>query len=123
VFLLKKKTQKLWIWVAACPLDLTICAAHAGGRGQQDLQALLDNIQKPPLLYAHDDYNAYEAAIPKTKSLKGKQHTSGVENVNGRLRHYLARFKRKTKSTNRAIPAVLDAIALFQAKPILSQLS
>ena len=46
--------------------------------------------------YASDYYQAYDLIDPK-KRLIGKAHTYNVERMNRLLRHYLARFARKTR--------------------------
>jgi insertion element IS1 protein InsB len=46
---------------------------------------------------ASDYWKAYESIIPKEKHIQTKAETFTVEGYNSRIRHYLARFKRKTK--------------------------
>jgi len=47
--------------------------------------------------YCSDYWKCYEDFIPKEKHLQTKAETFTVEGYNSRIRHYLARFKRKGK--------------------------
>ncbi len=46
--------------------------------------------------YATDDWKIYKS-LPKDKHLIGKKHTTQIESLNANVRHYLARFRRKTR--------------------------
>ena len=50
-----------------------------------------------PMYYATDLWKVYQKIVPKTKHLISKKETTQVESYNSNVRHYLARFKRKTK--------------------------
>ena len=52
--------------------------------------------------YCSDHWKAYEDFIPKEKHLQTKAETYTVEGYNSRIRHYLARFKRKGKCYSKA---------------------
>ena len=62
--------------------------------------------------YATDDFRAYRL-LPKEKRLIGKAHTFTVESKNSQLRHYLARFRRKTKCYSKAAHMVFDSLTLL----------
>jgi insertion element IS1 protein InsB len=46
---------------------------------------------------ASDYWKSYEEFVPAEKHLQTKKKTFTVEGYNSRIRHYLARFKRKGK--------------------------
>ena len=46
--------------------------------------------------YATDEWKAYRE-IPSAQHLVGKKHTTQIESLNANVRHYLARFKRKSR--------------------------
>ena len=52
--------------------------------------------------FASDYWKSYQEFIPVEKHLQSKAETFTVEGYNSRIRHYLARFKRKTKSYSKA---------------------
>ena len=47
--------------------------------------------------YATDQWKVYKKYLPKDKHLIGKAHTFTIESINANVRHYLARFRRKTR--------------------------
>ena len=52
--------------------------------------------------FASDYWKSYEEFIPAEKHLQTKTETFTVEGYNSRIRHYLARFKRKGKCYSKA---------------------
>ena len=69
---------------------------HVGDRSSKSFENLCKNIsQIDAKFYAIDKYSAYDI-IPSNKHLVGKAYTYTVERMNGLLRHYIARFTRKT---------------------------
>ena len=65
-----------------------------------------------PKKYASDKYEAYNLIDPK-KRLIGKSHTHTFERMNRLLRHYLARFRRKTYCWSKSLSMINDSILLF----------
>ncbi len=52
--------------------------------------------------FASDYWRSYKELIPPEKHLQTKAETYTVEGYNSRIRHYLARFKRKGKCYSKA---------------------
>ena len=48
-------------------------------------------------IFCTDDYPVYACVLPPLQHRPGKERTTMIESRNGRIRHYLARFHRKTK--------------------------
>ena len=64
-------------------------------------------------LYCTDDYAPYDTLLPVGRHYIGKDETVAIERVNSRLRHWVARFRRRTCVVSKALE---DAtIALFAA--------
>ena len=64
---------------------------------------LWENIKDLDVKYFASDYwKSYEEFIPAEKHLQTKAETFTVEGYNSRIRHYLARFKRKGKCYSKA---------------------
>ena len=63
-----------------------------------------------------DNWKAYQQIIPKEQHIISKGETYTVESYNSLLRHYLARFKRKTKCYSKNIDRVKEAILLLFLK-------
>ena len=74
-----------------------------------------------PKKYASDKYKAYDLINPK-KRLVGKAHTYNVERMNRLLRHYLARFTRKTFCYSKSISMIVDSVLLFLHRHSISSI-
>ena len=68
--------------------------------------------------YASDYYQAYDLIDPK-KRLIGKAHTYNVERMNRLLRHYLARFARKTYCWSKSLDMIKNSVLLFMHRKSL----
>ena len=66
-------------------------------------------------LYCTDDYAPYDALLPVGRHYIGKDETVAIERVNSRLRHWFARFRRRTCVVSKALEMVDATIALFAA--------
>jgi insertion element IS1 protein InsB len=85
-----------------------------GDRGAQTGKRLWNKIKEIDTgLYCTDHWKAYESFIPSIKHLQGKAYTFNIENLNGRIRHYLARFHRKTKCWSKSIEMVNASLKLL----------
>ena len=68
-----------------------------GSRGKKAFRALIRQIKKYSTeFYGTDHWKMYKE-LPQTKHLVGKKHTTQIESLNANVRHYLARFRRKTR--------------------------
>ncbi len=63
--------------------------------------------------FATDHWSVYYQTIPKEKHITGKQFTQGIENLNGRIRHYLSGFARRTKDYFKSEQTMKSALNLF----------
>ena len=66
--------------------------------------------------FASDCWKSYEEFIPAEKHLQTKAETFTVEGYNSRIRHYLARFKRKGKCYSKAIFMIEISLNLLMLK-------
>jgi insertion element IS1 protein InsB len=66
--------------------------------------------------YASDYWKSYEEFIPSEKPLQSKAETFTIEGYNSRIRHYLARFKRKTKCYSKAEYMIVISLNLLFMK-------
>ncbi len=60
-----------------------------------------------------NDRAAYGELIPPGRLFVGKEETHGIERDHSRQRHWLARFRRRTRAVSRAVRMVEASIALF----------
>jgi len=59
--------------------------------------------------YASDEWKIYKA-LP-AKRLIGKKHTTQIESLNANVRHYLARFRRRTRCYSKC--PIMVELSLF----------
>ena len=60
-----------------------------------------------------DKLACYRGILPKKKHIIGKMYTQAIESVNATFRHYLCRFRRKTKGYSKSKNMVEFTLALF----------
>ncbi|KAA6310855.1 hypothetical protein EZS27_037918, partial [termite gut metagenome] len=78
---------------------------------------LWEEIKDTPVsFYCSDYWKSYEAFIPPEKHLQTKAETFTVEGYNSRIRHYLARFKRKGKCYSKAQHMIEKSLKLLFLK-------
>jgi insertion element IS1 protein InsB len=63
-------------------------------------------------IYATDGWESYDLIDP-AKHVIGKAHTFTVERTNRLLRHYIARFARKSYSVSKSFSMISNSILLF----------
>jgi len=73
---------------------------------------------------ASDDWKSYKKFVPKEKHVITKAETCAIEGFNATVRHYLARFRRKTKCYSKSIEMVEYSLnLLFRRKELIEILS
>ena len=66
--------------------------------------------------FATDYWRSYEEFIPAEQHLQTKAQTFTVEGYNSRIRHYLARLKRKTKCYSKSEEMLNISLKLLMKK-------
>jgi insertion element IS1 protein InsB len=97
VALCKKKSEKLWVWRAYDPIAGRTIAWILGGRDDATCQKLLDKIGVEGKIFVADDWDGYHRLISEGQLFTGKDLTFPIEQDNSNIRHFLARFRRRTK--------------------------
>ena len=67
-----------------------------------------------------DGYEVYSKYSISRKHSTTKAETSLVESFNSLIRHYLARFNRKTKRYSKSFDMIVDSLTLLFYKHLLS---
>ena len=89
---------------------------ECGNRDAATLNRLLERLKPWSVtLYCTDDYAPYDTLLPVGRHYIGKDETVAIERVNSRLRHWFARFRRRTCVVSKALEMVDATIALFAA--------
>ena len=113
---LQKKKNKLWIWLAFDRSGQRLIDWECGNRDAATLNRLLERLKPWSVtLYCTDDYAPYDTLLPVGRHYIGKDETVAIERVNSRLRHWFARFRRRTCVVSKALEMVDATIALFAA--------
>ncbi len=95
--LLWVKKNKRWLWTAVNHWQPGILAWVLGARSSQTFKPLWKLIRGwQSFLYVTDGWTVYPCFINDCDHLILKTYMTRVEGENTRLRHYLARLKRKT---------------------------
>ena len=63
--------------------------------------------------YATDHWKVYKKLIPKEKLIQSKAETPRIESKNNTVRHYLARFHRKTHCYTKTKQMLISTLTLF----------
>lgn len=96
-----KKEEKLWIWKATTTIAGTtrLLDVEVGDRSTRTLNPLYERVEKrfPGVLYATDDFAPYLKTLPQERHAVGKDLTYTTEQHNSDTRHWMARFRRKSK--------------------------
>ena len=108
------KKNKLWIWLAFCRDTGQLVDWQWGDRDQGTLNTLLERLKAWTVrLYCTDCYICSEQGLPIGKHYQGKNETWRLEQINSRLRHWLARFRRRPLVISKSVEMVDLTIALF----------
>ena len=102
----QKKTCKLWIWRAYDPVARRTIAWVLGGRDNATCQQLLDKVGLKGKTFLADDWEGFHRLIPEDQLFTGKDLTFSIEQDNSNIRHFLARFRRRTKVVSKAVEMV-----------------
>jgi len=68
-----------------------------GGRDDASCRRLIDKVGLAGKTFVTDDWEGYHRVIPPDQLFTGKDLTFPIEQDNSNVRHYLARFRRRTK--------------------------
>ena len=92
------KKNYCWLWLAVDRYRKRYLHFVSGDRSTATGLKLWSKIKDILVdCFATDYWKSYAEFIPAEKHLQSKEETYTVESYNSRIRHYLARFKRKTK--------------------------
>ena len=67
-------------------------------------------------VFTSDYWKSYEEFVPTEKHVQTKAETYTIEGYNSRIRHYLARFKRKGKCYSKAEFMIIISLNLLFMK-------
>jgi insertion element IS1 protein InsB len=109
----KKKTEKLWLWRAYDPIARRTIAWVLGRRDDATCKHLRNKIGVEGKTFVTDDWEGYHRLIPESQLFTGKDLTVPIEQDNSNIRHFLARFRRRTKVVSKAVEMVDLSLRIY----------
>jgi len=108
------KKRKLWIWKAYSGTTKQLIDWELGKRDTTTFERLYNRLKQLNVkIYYTDTWDSYAELINPQQLLQTKTQTWGIENNNGRQRHWFARFRRRTCVVSRSILMVDLTLFLF----------
>ena len=121
-----KKERRIYIWVAVDRnRNKVIDFEVSEDRGFRHYLVLGMRIKERyrVAISCSDHYEVYNKYHIGSKHICSKAETSLVESFNARIRHYLARFNRRTLRYSKAIDMIQNSILLLFNKQLIHQLN
>ena len=113
-----QKKRKLWVWIATDRYTQDVLGFSVGSLGKKAFKELVRKIEKYSVGdYATDGWKIYNI-LSSSKWLIGKKHTTQIESLNANVRHYLARFARKTRCYSKCPEMVVLSLFLLFFKDL-----
>lgn len=104
----------MWTWVAVDRYNRRFINFICGKRNTATFKQLYSKlIQSHIGVFCSDYWKAYAQIIPSNQHVQSKAQTFTVEGYNSRIRHYLARFKRKTKCYSKSVQMIEYSLKLL----------
>lgn len=109
------KENKIWLWRAIDGQTRRPLAWLLGNRDNHTVKQLIDMVDDGKCYFITDEYQSFFKHIPEDRHYYGKDITFPIEQSNSDVRHWLARFIRKSKSTTRSVASLWASITLMHA--------
>lgn len=119
---MSKKTHKVYVWLAVDRTRFKVVdfeVTESREFGAYLPMALRLEESYDIAISCSDHYNVYGGYKIASKHYYTKAETALVESFNSLLRHYLARFNRKTKRYSKAIDMIYNSILMLFNKDLL----
>jgi insertion element IS1 protein InsB len=84
-----------------------------GGRDDATCQKLLDKVGIEGKTFLTDDWEGFHRLIPEDQLFTGKDLTFSIEQDNSDIRHFIARFRRRTKVVSKIALMVDLSLRLY----------
>ena len=106
-----------WIWIGADRDAREYVDFVVGDRSSATGQQLWDKVKESAVgLVTSDYWKSYNEIIPDRQLIQTKAKTYTIESFNGQIRHFLARFRRKTKCYSKSVEMMTLSLKLLMAK-------
>lgn len=113
----KHKKNYCWTWIAIDRQTKHVLGFVCGKRDSKTFARLYNTLNSNNIkLFCSDYWKSYDEIIPKHKHLKSKAQTFTIESYNSLIRHFTARFRRKTKCYSKCKKMIENTLNLLFAK-------
>lgn len=121
--IIQVKKKKLWIWIAFDRARYRVVDFVVGNRSAFTGKGLWEKVSALECKqFCSDEWPAYGEFVDKERHVVSKRETTQVESHNSNIRHYLARFRRKTKCYSKTARMVCLSLYLFIYKDLVVSL-
>ena len=105
-----KKKTKLWVCITIDHISKNFICLALGHRGAKTLREM--HVKLVPHVFA-DHYECYRDLFRRSNLTQSKKYTSEIERNNGRQRHWLVVFRRRSIVVTRFLENLAIFLALF----------
>ena len=106
-----------WVWIGVDREAREYIDLVVGDRSTSTGIKLRNKVKDFAAGFVTADYwKSYNEMIPEEKLVQTKKETYTVESYNGQIRHFLARFRRKTKCYSKSVEMMTCSLQLLMAK-------
>jgi insertion element IS1 protein InsB len=117
VALCKKRLRNCGFGEFYDPIARRTIAWVLGRRDDATCQKLLNKIGLEGKTFVTDDWESHHRLIPDDQLFTGKDLTVPIEQDNSNIRHFLARFRRRTKVVSKVVEMVDLSLRIYQHFP------
>ncbi|MCO7332227.1 IS1 family transposase [Riemerella anatipestifer] len=111
------KKNYCWSWIAVDRLRKRFISFICDKRDTKTFLKLWEQLKNRNInVFCSDYWKSYSELIPSERHVASKAETFTVEGYNSRIRHYLARFKRKTKCYSKSKTMLENSLKLLCLK-------
>jgi IS1 family transposase len=96
------KKNKIWVWRAIDGVSRRALGWALGGRDDASCRPLIEKVDDGNCDFITDDWAGFHRMIQAERLFTGKDLTFPIEATNSDIRHQLARFHRRSKTTSRS---------------------
>ena len=111
--------KNIWLWTAVDCATKHLVAFQVGTRETKYFQELLNKISHIDAKFYASDHRCAYSLIDPSRHLVSNYHTYTVERMNSLLRHYLARFARKTYCFSKSLQMIKYSLLLFMRRDFI----
>ena len=121
---MSKKQCKIWLMLAVDRKRRRVIAYEVGSRSKATIRKMLAKLSAYRIKkICTDKWKIYRALIPQDQLVQSKKETYTIESINCNVRHYLSRFRRKTRCYSKSVYMVKSVVSILFENHLLPCIS